>query len=208
VALYLCFRFHSFYRLVLEKYVSQVEGVPHLLQFCLHEVRDDLPPATKEIHPSFESLVIIGTLGLQASLMDVHHDTSLRSILEDDSISSASRAHIHYCSNKRARLWLVVKPSICLFRIAHSTFTSMLHFRLGLIQPFTFHLFICECGHGLDASGTHLTRCVFGGQQIATHDVIQDIMYALARKSGHVVWREQWYAFTPKASLQIDLYMI
>jgi hypothetical protein len=33
-------------------------------------------------------------------------------------------------------------------------------------------------------------------------------MYALTQKNGHVVWREQWYALTSKASLQVDLYMI
>jgi hypothetical protein len=32
-------------------------------------------------------------------------------------------------------------------------------------------------------------------------------MYALARKNGHIVWREQWYALTSGISLQFDLYM-
>jgi hypothetical protein len=52
------------------------------------------------MHPSFKSLVIIGALGLQAFLMDIHHDTFFRSILEDDSISLASRAHVHFCLGK------------------------------------------------------------------------------------------------------------
>ncbi len=47
-----------------------------------------------------------------------------------------------------------------------------------------------ECGHGLDAFGTHLVCCLFGGQQIATNDTIQDVMYAFIRESGHIVWRE------------------
>jgi hypothetical protein len=33
-------------------------------------------------------------------LMDFHHNTSLRSSLENDSISSSSRAHIHSYSSK------------------------------------------------------------------------------------------------------------
>jgi hypothetical protein len=41
-------------------------------------------------------------------LMDFHHDTSLRSILEDDSISLTSRAHICFCLGKGTMLWLVV----------------------------------------------------------------------------------------------------
>jgi hypothetical protein len=61
-------------------------------------------------------------------------------------------------------LWLIVKPSIHSFRIVHFTFTSALHFCFNLIQPSTFSLFKCECGHGLDASNTHLTCCPFGGR--------------------------------------------
>jgi hypothetical protein len=36
VALYLCFTFRIFNTLILEEYVFQVEGGPHLLQSCLH----------------------------------------------------------------------------------------------------------------------------------------------------------------------------
>jgi len=103
---------------------------------------------------SFESLAVTNVLNLYEFLMDIHHNTSLTSILEENSISSTSRAHICSCSGKGARLWLIHKPSI---------FISTLHFHLGLIQPLTFNLFMCEHGHGLDASGTHLIRCPFGG---------------------------------------------
>jgi len=51
-------------------------------------VQNDFPFIAKEMHPSFESLTIIDAPSLQAFLMDFHHDTSLKSILEDDSISS------------------------------------------------------------------------------------------------------------------------
>jgi hypothetical protein len=96
--------------------------------------------------------------------MDFHHDTSLRSILEYDSISLTSITCIHSCSSKGAGLWLVVKPSIHLFHIAHFTFTLVLRFRFSLIQPLASNLLTCECGHELDAFGTHLTHCPFGGQ--------------------------------------------
>jgi hypothetical protein len=79
-------------------------------------------------------MVVIGVPRLQASLMDIYHDTSFRSILEDDSISSTSKAHICSCSGKGAGLWLVVKPFIYLFRIANFTFASALRFHFGLIQ--------------------------------------------------------------------------
>jgi hypothetical protein len=41
--------------------------------------------------------------------MDFHHDTSLRFILEDDSISFASKARICSCSDKGAGLLLVAR---------------------------------------------------------------------------------------------------
>jgi hypothetical protein len=49
---------------------------------------------------------------------------------------------------------------------------------------------MCECGHGLDAFGMHLTHCLFKGQQIATHDTIKNFVYAFIRKNEHVVWKE------------------
>jgi hypothetical protein len=121
--------------------------------------------------------------------MDIHHNTLLKSILEDDSIFSSSRASIYSYLGKGAWLWLVVKPSICLFRITHIIFTSTLHFHRQVIQPSTFSLFTCECGHRLDASYTHLTHCPFGSQWIATHDTIQNVMYALFQENGQVVWK-------------------
>ncbi len=140
--------------------------------------------------------------------MDIHHDTSFRYILEDDSVFPTSKARIHSCSSKGAGLWLVVRPSICSFHITHFTFTSTLCFRFGLIQPLASNLLTCECGHGLNASGTHLARCSFGGQRITTHDNIKNVMYAFARKSGFTIWRKWWYAIMLEVSLQTNLYMI
>ncbi len=87
MALYLCFRCCIFDRLVVEGYISQVERGPHLFQSCLRVKQIGLAPIAKEMHLCFEGLAITSALGLHASLMDIHHDTSLRSILEDDSIS-------------------------------------------------------------------------------------------------------------------------
>ncbi len=114
-------------------YVSKVEGSPHLLQSCLRVIRNSLPSEVRKMHPSFERLAVIGAPSLQASLMDIHHNTSFRSILEDDFISLTSRAHIHFCSTKGVGLWLIIKSFIHSFRITHFTFTLMLHFYLGLI---------------------------------------------------------------------------
>jgi hypothetical protein len=111
----------------------QVEGGPHLFQSYLHEVQDDLPLTTREMHPSFESLAMIGAPSLRVYFMDIHHDTFIKSILEDDSIYSASKACIHSCSGKGVGLWLVVKPFIYSFCITHFTFTLTLLFYFGLI---------------------------------------------------------------------------
>ncbi len=111
----------------------KLRGAPHLLQLCFCATQSNLPPTTRKMHPSFESLVITGTWGLHASLMDIHHDASFRFILEDDSISLASKTCIRSCSNKGIGLWLIIKSSISSFHIAHYIFTLMLYFHLSLI---------------------------------------------------------------------------
>jgi hypothetical protein len=88
-----------------------------------------------------------------------------------------------------------------LFHIAHFTFTSTLHFHFGLIQLSTFCFLKCECGHELEKFGTHLFHCPFERQWIATHDTIQDVMYAFIQENGHDVWREQWCALMLGISL-------
>jgi len=203
----LCFMFRIFDRPILKEYVFQVKKGPHLFQTCLHVTQNGLPLVARDIHPSFDSLAVISAPSLQAFWMYIHHDTPLRFILEDDSISSTTKAHIHFCLSKGVGLWLVASPSIHWFRIAHSTFTSLLHFRFSLIQPLASNFLTCECGHSLNASGTHLTHCLFRGQQITTHDAIWNVMYTFVWKSGHVVWKELWYTLTSKVSLWTDLYM-
>jgi hypothetical protein len=164
VALYLCFKFHIFNRPILEEYVFQIERGPHLFQSCLHATQDGLPLVVREMHPSFESFVVTDTLGVQTSLIDIHHHTLFRFISKDDSISSTSKTYICFCLGKGEGLWLVARPSICLFRITQSIFTSTLRFHLNLIQSSASSFFTCECGHKLDAFGMHLVRCPFGGQ--------------------------------------------
>ncbi len=109
-------------------------------------------------------LAVTDTLGLQAPLTDIHHNTSFKPILEDDSISSVCRTYICFCLGKGPMgLWLIARPSICLFFIAHSTFTLMMHFRFDLIQSLTFSLVKCECEYGLNTFGMHLAHCPFEG---------------------------------------------
>ncbi len=109
---YLCVRFHIFNTPILEEYVYHIKGGPHLLQSCLHVTQDGLPPTTKVIHLFKKSLIVTNAQGLHAFFMDIHHDTSLRLNLEDDSISLAFRARICYCLGKGVRLWLVANPFI------------------------------------------------------------------------------------------------
>ncbi len=79
---------------------------------------------------------------------------------------STSRAHICFCLGKGARLWLVVRPCIRSFCIAHSTFILVLCFHFDLIQPLASSFLMCECEHKLDASNMHLIHCLLGGQWI------------------------------------------
>jgi hypothetical protein len=161
VVSYFYFKFHILDRFILEEYVFQVEGGPHMFQSCLRVVQNGLLPVTREMHPFFESLAVTGTPSLQTSLMDIHHNTSLKSILEYDSISSTSKTYICFHLDKGARLWLVTKPFIYSFCITQSTFTSTLHFYLNLIQPSAFNFLMYENGHKLNTSSTHLVHCPF-----------------------------------------------
>jgi hypothetical protein len=108
VILCLYSRFHIFNKSLLEEYVSQVEGGPHFLKSCFHATWYSLPPATREMYLFlFSKFGSYRRLRLQASLMDIHHDTSFRVVLKDDSISSASKACIYFCSSKGVGLWSV-----------------------------------------------------------------------------------------------------
>jgi hypothetical protein len=79
VAPYLCSGFHIFDRPILEKYDFQVEGGPHLFQSCLRAAQNGFLPTTKDMHIFLES-GSYQRLSLHAYLMDIHHDTSFKSI--------------------------------------------------------------------------------------------------------------------------------
>ncbi len=114
VVLFLCTNFRIFDRFVVEEYIFHVDRGPHLFQSCLCVARDDFLPIVRDMHFSFESLAITGTISLQASLMNIHHDTSLRSILEDDFISLTSKAHIYSClARGQGYGWLPYHLFVC-----------------------------------------------------------------------------------------------
>jgi len=96
--------------------------------------------------------------------MDFHHDTSFRSILEDNPfLQHLKLAFVLVRTRGHDYGWLVIRPSIHPFCITHFTFTLVLRFHFGLIQPSTFNLLICEGGHGLDTFDMYLIHCPFGG---------------------------------------------
>ncbi len=59
MVLCLYFKFRIFDKPVLEEYVSQVEGAPHLFQSCLRVVQNGVPPTVGDMHLLFESLAVI-----------------------------------------------------------------------------------------------------------------------------------------------------
>ncbi len=126
-------KFHIFNKLILEEYVYQVEGGPHLFQSCFHAARDNLPLATKKIHPSFESLAVINAPSLHASLMDIHHNTSFKPILEDDSIFSISKSTSTFVQARGHGYGWLLGHLFYLFCIAYFTFTSTMCFCFSLI---------------------------------------------------------------------------
>jgi hypothetical protein len=74
---------------------------------------------------------VIGAPSLQASLMDIHHYTSLRSILEDDFVSSTSRIRIVFVQARgQGYGWLLGHLSVhftshILLSSQHCVFTSV-----------------------------------------------------------------------------------
>jgi hypothetical protein len=94
---------------------------------CFSHAYIGLPHVAREMHLSFENNNYWRPKSISINTTQ-QHNTSLRSILEYDSISSTSRARICSCLGKGARLWLVTKPSIYSFRIAHFTFILVLFF--------------------------------------------------------------------------------
>jgi hypothetical protein len=94
-------------------------------------MRNDFPLAAKEMHLSFEGLTITNAPILHAFFMDIRHNTSLRSILEDDFISSTSKVWIcSYSSKGQGYGWLLshlfVRFASCtLFSPYHCVFISV-----------------------------------------------------------------------------------
>jgi len=67
--------------------------------------------------------------------MDFHHNTSFRFILEDDSISSTSKARIRFCLGNEGKAMVGCYAIYLFVYITHFTFTSALYFHFGLISP-------------------------------------------------------------------------
>ncbi len=53
VAPYLCSRFHIFDKPILDEYVFQVEGGPHLLSSCLSIIQDNIFLIVNDMHLFF-----------------------------------------------------------------------------------------------------------------------------------------------------------
>jgi hypothetical protein len=160
------------------------------------------------MHPFFYSLTVVSTPSLHAFFMNIHHDTSFNSILEDDSILSSSRACIHSCLGKGSRLWLVAKPPICSFSITHSTFTLVLHFVLVWFN--LRHLIFSRAS--VDMGWTHLASNlnllpVWRSTNNHTQRHLK-CHVCLCLKNEHVIWREWWYTLPLGVSLWTNIYMI
>ncbi len=95
MALYLCFRFCIFNRPSLENDVSQVEGAP-LVSIILTWSTKCLPLGLNEMHIFFWEFDNYCVLDLHASLMDIHHNTSIRSMLENKFIFLTSKTYIRF----------------------------------------------------------------------------------------------------------------
>jgi hypothetical protein len=86
MALYLCFKFHIFNRFILKEYVFQIDEGLIFFNHVFVQLKITFLLYLKKCIFFFESLTIIGILSLRAFLMNIHHDTSFRFILEEDFI--------------------------------------------------------------------------------------------------------------------------
>ncbi|KAG6546715.1 hypothetical protein Mapa_011904 [Marchantia paleacea] len=138
------------YIFILEIYTRDVDTRSFPLQVLLRHVRDVLPLEVRHEFTHFSSLATDWTRGLH-------------SLLVDPTIPRTTRARLRSCSGKDAGLWILARPCIRAFRLAPSTFSTAMRFRLGLVHPSTSSLLICECGITLEAAEVHMIRCPFGG---------------------------------------------
>ena len=78
-------------------------------------------------------------------------------------------------------------------------FVTALRLRLGLPYPCLATYAACSCGHLLDHLGTHLLRCVRGGERTSSHDSMWDADYHIIRDSSQHAFRERTHFLSSSA---------
>ncbi len=95
------------------------------------------------------------------------------------------------CMGLGVGAWLFAHLLIPSFHLALDFFSSTLCTRLGLPHPSTFKLINYICGQPLNLGRTHLLHHSHGGEQIASHDIIQNVFISITINLGFHVLHEQ-----------------
>jgi hypothetical protein len=112
------------------------------------------------------------------------HENSFSNIISEFSFDF-HRIWLQSCTCPRLSDWFYTCPIILYFWMAFDIFYLALCIRSGFPHP-TAHVFSqCICGQPIDSTWIHLLCCVMG-ENIATHDAIQDFFAPLLRMLGSV----------------------
>jgi hypothetical protein len=98
-------------------------------------------------------------------------------------------AHLHSCVGLASRAWLLTRPNTLSFRLSSIHFLTTLHIHFNIPHLTILYLSKCWCGHTIDDLGIHLLCCLCGNEHIVPHDTFQDVVAAIASKSGTHVQR-------------------
>jgi hypothetical protein len=87
--------------------------------------------------------------------------------------------------------WFFARLVIPHFHSTLDFFSSTSCIRLGLPHPSTFKLINCIFGQPLNLARTHLLHYSHGGEQIASHDIIQNVFVSIIINVGFHILHEQ-----------------
>ncbi len=95
------------------------------------------------------------------------------------------------CVGQSARAWLLTSLIILLFCLLSNVLSIALHVKLNLSHLLVLGVSHYICSHLSNLMGIHLLCCVHGGERMALHDVVPNVIMAIAKDAKfHVSWRQ------------------
>jgi hypothetical protein len=104
--------------------------------------------------------------------------------------------HLKSCVSLGVGVWLFAHLVIPPFYLIFEVLFCALCTKLSLPHALTLKVIHCICGQLLDLARTHLC-CSHGGEQIASHNVVQDAFASIVKDARSHVSHEQTHVFPP-----------